>query len=83
VPTGSGTTAVTSLKNGIPVSIRAVANLKLSVYYFKHIERVQHQPIVNAINLVFARSYRDQQRHEVGFKKNAEKPEINGGSKMD
>jgi hypothetical protein len=76
VTTGSGT-SVTSRNNGIPVSIRAVANLKLCVYYLKHIDRVQRQPISNAINLVLARSYRDQQRHEMGFKKTAEEPEIN------
>jgi hypothetical protein len=75
--TGSGTTMVTSRNNGIPVSIRAVANLKLCVYYLKHMERVQHQPIANAINLVLVRSYRDQQRHEVGFKNTSEEPEIN------
>jgi hypothetical protein len=40
-------------------------------------ERVQRQPIPNAINLVLVRSYCDQQRHEVGFKKTAEEPEIN------
>jgi hypothetical protein len=74
---GTGTTRVTSRKNGIPVSIRAVANLNLCVYYLKHMERVQRQPVSNAINLVLVRSYRDQQRHEVGFKKTAEEPEIN------
>jgi hypothetical protein len=40
-------------------------------------ERVQRQPIANAINLVLVCSYRDQQHHEVGFKKTAEEPEIN------
>jgi hypothetical protein len=40
-------------------------------------ETVQHQPVANAINLVLVLSYRDQQRHEVGFKKMAEEPEIN------
>jgi hypothetical protein len=40
-------------------------------------ERVQRQPIPNAINLVLVRSYRYQQCHEVGFKKTAEEPEIN------
>jgi hypothetical protein len=40
-------------------------------------ERVQRKPVPNAINLVLVRSYRDQQRHEVGFKKTAEEPEIN------
>jgi hypothetical protein len=40
-------------------------------------ERVQRQPVANAINLVLVRSYRDQQRHEVGFKKTSEEPVIN------
>jgi hypothetical protein len=40
-------------------------------------ERVQRKPVPNAINLVLVRSHRDQQRHEVGFKKTAEEPEIN------
>jgi hypothetical protein len=77
VTTGEGTTRVTSRNNGIPVSIRAVANLKLCVYYLKHMERVQRKPVPSAINLVLVHSYRDQQRHEVGFKKTAEEPEIN------
>jgi hypothetical protein len=77
VTTGEGTSRVTSRNNGIPVSIRALANLKLCVYYLKNMERVQRQPVPNAINLVLVRSYRDQQRHEVGFKKTVEKTEIN------
>jgi hypothetical protein len=77
VTTGEGTSIVTLRNNGIPVSIRAVANLKLCVYYLNHMERVQRQPVPNAINLVFVCSYRDQQCHEVGFKKTAEEPEIN------
>jgi hypothetical protein len=77
VTTGEGNSRVTSRNNGIPVSIRAVANLKLCVYYLKHMERVQRKPVPNAINLVLVRSYRDQQRHEVGFKKTTEEPEIN------
>jgi hypothetical protein len=40
VTTGTGITSVTSTNNGIPVSIRAVANLNLCVYYLKHMERV-------------------------------------------
>jgi hypothetical protein len=75
--TGSGATAVTSHNNGILVSIRTVANLKLCVYYLKHMERVQRQPIANTINLVLVCSYRNQQRHEVGFHKTAVEPEIN------
>jgi hypothetical protein len=54
-----------------------VANLKLCVYYLKHTERVQRQPVAKTINLVLVRSYRDQQRHEVGVKKTAEEPVIN------
>jgi hypothetical protein len=77
VTTGTVTTIFTSRNNGIPVSIRAVANLKRCVYYLNHMERVQRQPVPNAINLVLVRSYRDQQRHEVGFKKTAEETEIN------
>jgi hypothetical protein len=77
VTTGEVTSRVTSRNNGIPLSIRAVANLKLCVYYLKHMERIQRQPVPNAINLVLVRSYRDQQRYEVGFKKTAEEPEIN------
>jgi hypothetical protein len=41
VKTGEVTSSVTSRNNGIPVSIRAVANLKLYVYYLNHMERVQ------------------------------------------
>jgi hypothetical protein len=77
VTTGTGVTEVTSRKNGITVSIRAVANLKLCVYYLKHMERLQHQPVANEINLVLVRSYHNQQRHEVGFKKTAEEPVTN------
>jgi hypothetical protein len=77
VTTGTGTSRVTARNNGIPVSIRSVVNLKLCVYYLKHMERVQRKPLPNAINLLLVRSYRDQQRHEVGFKKTAEEPEIN------
>jgi hypothetical protein len=77
VTTGMRVTSVTSRKNGIPVSIRTVANLKLCVYYLKHMERVQRQPFANEINLVLVHSYHDQQRHEVGFKNTVEEPVIN------
>jgi hypothetical protein len=76
--TGSGATSVTSRNNGIPVSIRAVANLKLCVYYMKHMERVQRKPAVNTINLVLVRIYHNQQINEASFKKTAEEPVING-----
>jgi hypothetical protein len=77
VTTGEGTSRVTSRNNGIPVSIREVSNLKLCVYYLKHMERVHCQPVTNAINLVLVLSYRDQQRHEADFKKTDEEPAIN------
>jgi hypothetical protein len=77
VTTGEGTSRVTSLNNGIPVSTRSVANLKLCVYYLNHMERVQRQHVPNAINLVLVCSYRNQQCHEVGFKKTVDEPEIN------
>jgi hypothetical protein len=50
VAMGESTSRVTSRNNGIPVSIRAVANLKHCVYYLKHMERVQRQTIPNEIN---------------------------------
>jgi hypothetical protein len=40
-------------------------------------ERVQRHPVVIEINLVLVRSYRNQQRHEVGFRKTAEEPVTN------
>jgi hypothetical protein len=40
-------------------------------------ERVHHQPVANAINLVLVRSYCDQQRHKVFFKKTSEEHVIN------
>jgi hypothetical protein len=67
VTIGTGPSAVTASKNGIPVSIRAVANLKLCVYYLKHMERFQRKPVANSINLVLVRSYRDQRQHEFSF----------------
>jgi hypothetical protein len=77
VTKGSGATIVSSNNNGIPVSIRAVANLKLCEHYLKQMERVQRHPVANTINLALVRSYCDQERHAVGFKKTAEEPEIN------
>jgi hypothetical protein len=54
----------------------AVANLKLCVYYLKHMKRAQCKPIANSINLFLVRSYRDQQWYEVSFKKTEEEPAI-------
>jgi hypothetical protein len=75
--TGSGARSVASRNNGIHVLIRTVANLKLCIYYLKIMEIVQRKPVTNTINLVLVRSYRDQQRHEVSFKKKVEEPVIN------
>jgi hypothetical protein len=36
VKTGTGNTRATLCNNGIPVSIRALANLKLCIYYLNH-----------------------------------------------
>jgi hypothetical protein len=69
--TGSGATAVTPRNNFIPVSIKAVANLRLCVFYLKPMERVHCKPVVNTINLTLFCSYRDQQWHESSFKKTA------------
>jgi hypothetical protein len=77
VKTGMVPPAFNARKNGIPFSIRAVDNLKLCVYYLKHVERVQRKSIANSINLVLVCSYRDQQHHDVSFKKTAEDPVIN------
>jgi hypothetical protein len=77
VKTGSGATTVTVRNNCIHVSIRAVAKLKLCVYYLKHMERVQRKPVVNTINLVLVHIYYDQQIHEVSFKNSVEEPVIN------
>jgi hypothetical protein len=59
VKTGEGTSRVTSRNNEIPVSTRTVANLKICVYYMKHMEMVQRQTFPNAINVVLVRSYQD------------------------
>jgi hypothetical protein len=56
VTVGKVTSAVISRNNGIPVSIRAGANLKLCVYYLEHMERVQSKPVVTAIDLELVRS---------------------------
>jgi hypothetical protein len=77
VTTGTGITEVTSRSNGIPVSIMALANLNHCVYYLKHMEIVQRQPIANAINLVLVHSYRDQQCHEVGVKNTEDESVVN------
>jgi hypothetical protein len=77
VTTGSGETAVTSRNNGITVSIRAVANLRLCVYYLKHMERVQRKPVMNTIKLTLVRRCRDQEQHEATFNKITEEPVIN------
>jgi hypothetical protein len=77
VTTGTGTEAVTSRNNGIPVSIRATANLKPCAYYLKHMERVQGKPVANSINLTLVLNYCDYQRHKVIFKKTVEETVIN------
>jgi hypothetical protein len=77
VTVGTGTSTVTSRNNGIPVPIRDVENLKLCVYYLKHLERVECKPVPTAIDLELVHSYHDQQIYEASFKKIAEEPVIN------
>jgi hypothetical protein len=77
VMTGAGPSAVTVRNNGIPISTRAVAKLKLYVYYLKNIERVKCKPIANSINLFLVCSYRDQKWHDVSIKNTAEETVIN------
>jgi hypothetical protein len=40
-------------------------------------ERFQRKPVANSINLLLVHSYRNQQQHEVSFKKTPEEPVIN------
>jgi hypothetical protein len=77
VTVGTGNMVMTSCNNWIPVSIRAVTNPKLCVYYLDHMERVQCKPAVTDIDLELVRSYRDQQRYESSFKKTAVEAVIN------
>jgi hypothetical protein len=68
---------VTTPNVGLQLSLRAENNLKLCVYFLKHMERVQCVPTVASIMLEVVRGYREQQRYEEKFKKNAVEPEIN------
>jgi hypothetical protein len=53
VTMGTGSLEVILRNNGISVSIRAVTNLKLCIYYLKHMERFQRKPVANSISLIF------------------------------
>jgi hypothetical protein len=68
---------VTTPNFGMQVSLRAENNLKLCVYFLKHMERVQRVPTAASITLEVVRGYREQQRYEEKFKKTAVEPEIN------
>jgi hypothetical protein len=57
--------------------LRAENNLKLCVYFLKHMERVQHVPNAASITLDVVRGYREQQRYEEKFKKTVVEPDIN------
>jgi hypothetical protein len=63
---GTGSAAVTSPNNGIDVYIRAEANLKLCVYYLKHMEGVQRIPVVTYIDLTLVRSFREELQEDRG-----------------
>jgi hypothetical protein len=60
VTTIIGSAAVTSRNKNIPVSIRAVFNLKLCVYYLKHMERVVAIKISNGMRSVSRRQQMSQ-----------------------
>jgi hypothetical protein len=68
---------VTTPTAGLQVSLRVENNLKLCVYFLKHMERVQRVPTAASITLEVVRGYREQQRYEENFKKTAVEPEIN------
>jgi hypothetical protein len=74
---GTETEAVTTPNVGLKLSLRAEKNLKLCVYYLKHMERVQYVPMAASITLKVVRGYCEQQRYEEKFKKTAVEPEIN------
>jgi hypothetical protein len=77
VTVGTWSSTVTFCNNGIPVSIGAVANLKLCVYYLKYMELVQRIPVATNIDLDLVCGYRDQQRYEANFKKTMAESVIN------
>jgi hypothetical protein len=62
---------------GLQVSLRAENNLKLCVYFLKHMESVQQVPTAASITFEVVRGYSEQQRYEDSFKKTAVEPEIN------
>jgi hypothetical protein len=74
---GSGADSLATPNVGLQVSLRAESNLKLCVYFLKHMERVQRVPTAASIMLEVVRGYREQQRYEEKFKKTAVEPEIN------
>jgi hypothetical protein len=68
---------VTTPNVGLQVFLRPENNLKLCVYFLKHMERVQCVPTAVSVTLEVVRGYREQQRYEEKFKKTAVEPEIN------
>jgi hypothetical protein len=74
---GYGNGAVTTSNVGLQVSLRAENNLKLCVYFLKHMEMVQRVPTAASITLEVVRGYREQHRYEEKFKRTVVEPEIN------
>jgi hypothetical protein len=74
---GTGNTVVASPHD---VSIRDESNLKLSVFYLKHQERVYCKPTVGLIDLALVHGFRDQQKWEENFNKTAVEPVFNDNS---
>jgi hypothetical protein len=77
VTVGTGNDAVTTPNVGLQVSLRAENNLKLCVYFLKHMERVHRVPTAASITLEVVRGYHEQQRYKDSFKKTTVEPEIN------
>jgi hypothetical protein len=73
----TGNEAVKTPTVGLKVSLRAENNLKLCVYFLKHMERVQRVPTAASITLEVVHVYREQHRYEDSFKKTAVEPENN------
>jgi hypothetical protein len=57
---GTGNEAVTTPNVGLQVYLRVENNLKLCVYFLKHMERVQRVPTAASITLEVVRGYREQ-----------------------
>jgi hypothetical protein len=77
VTCGTGNEAVTTPSVGLQVYLRDENNLKLCVYFLKHMEMVHRVPTAASITLGMVHGYREQHRYAYSFNKTAVEPEIN------